>query len=114
MYKLVIFVPGENAETVKQSVFQAGAGKLGNYSHCSFETMGTGQFKPLKGSNPTLGSHDVLEEVAEIKLETLVDESCIENVIKAMYRSHPYEEPAFDVIKLENNKFDHLKDHLNN
>ena len=109
MYKLVVFIPTQNLETVKENLFRAGAGRLGNYSHCSFESSGLGQFKPLLGANPSLGQVDKIENVEEIKFETLVDENCMEDVIKSLYKSHPYEEPAFDIIKLENNKFSHLK-----
>ena len=69
MYKFMFFVPVDYADLVKQAVFKAGAGKLGNYSECSWETLGTGQFKPMSGSNPFLGDVDVLETVSELNKE---------------------------------------------
>ena len=113
MYKLIIFVPIDSNEKFKEELFKVGAGRLGDYSHCCFETIGTGQFKPLAGSNPTIGQQDKIEKVKEVKLEMIVDEKSIERVITQLYVSHPYEEPAFDLIKLENRKFSHLKSHAN-
>ena len=101
MYKFMFFVPVDYADLVKQAVFKAGAGKLGNYSECSWETLGTGQFKPMSGSNPFLGDVDVLETVSELKVEMMCEHVCIQNVIRAFKQAHPYEEPAYEVIKLE-------------
>lgn len=109
MYKLIVFVPQKSCEKFKEELFKAGAGSLGNYSHCAFESTGVGQFKPLDGANPTIGGVGEVEKVEEIRLETMVSENVIEKVIKTLYLSHPYEEPAFDLIKLENQKFQHLK-----
>jgi len=109
MYKLVVFVPTDSLDSFKNELFKSGAGKLGNYSHCSFETKGVGQFMPLNGSKPTLGELDKLEKVEETRLEILVGEDIVETVIQCLYKCHPYEEPAFDIIKLENDKFQHLK-----
>lgn len=113
MYKLVVFIPIENAEDFKENLFKAGAGKLGDYSHCCFQTEGVGQFRPLAGSNPTIGQYNKIEKVSEVRIETIVDKNCIEEVIAELYKSHPYEEPAFDLIELQNNKYSHLKNNLN-
>lgn len=109
MYKLIVFIPTDSLESFKNELFNSGAGKLGKYSHCSFESKGVGQFMPLNGSNPSLGKHNKVEKVQETRLEFLVELDLIEEVIKSLYKAHPYEEPAFDLIKLENDKFQHLK-----
>ena len=101
MFKLIFFVPKLNAESVKSSIFKTGAGKLGNYSHCSFEMSGTGQFKPLQGSNPTIGQVDKIEKVDELRIEILCSPDNIDQAIAALKSSHPYEEPAYEVYKLE-------------
>ncbi|MGO2340102.1 MAG: NGG1p interacting factor NIF3 [Psychrobacter sp.] len=100
MYKLTVFIPEDSLNTVKSALFAAGAGTIGNYEHCCWQTQGTGQFKPLAGSNPHIGTHNKLEEVDEWRVEMVVDESYIEAVITALKNSHPYETPAYDVIKV--------------
>lgn len=102
MVKLNIFVPEEHLESVKQALFAAGAGRIGNYDSCCWQTLGTGQFRPLQGSDPFLGQQGKVEQVAEYKVELVCEDSVIKAVIEALKRSHPYDEPAFDVIKLEN------------
>lgn len=109
MYKLIVFIPKSDCEKFKEELFKAGAGSLGNYSHCAFESTGVGQFKPLDGAIPTLGVVGDIEKIEEIRLETMVSENVIEEVIKTLYLAHPYEEPAFDLVKLDNPKFQHLK-----
>lgn len=99
MYKVIVFIPKENKEEVKEAMFRAGAGHIGNYDKCSFETEGVGQFRPLKGSNPTLGSQDKVEKVVEVKVEVAVRDEKIHDVLRAMKEAHPYEEVAFDVFK---------------
>jgi dinuclear metal center YbgI/SA1388 family protein len=99
-YKLAVFVPEKNAEAVFNAVSEAGAGHLGNYSHCSFWTPGTGTFLPGENTKPHLGKKGKLEKVSEIKIETLVSESNKNEVIKAMLKAHPYEEVAYDLYPL--------------
>ena len=101
MYKISFFVPLDYAETVKQAVFKEGAGKMGDYAECSWETLGTGQFKPLEGSDPFVGKANELERVQELKVEMICQEGEIRKVIEVFKQAHPYEEPAYDVIKLE-------------
>lgn len=101
MYKLVVFVPTDNINAVSKAVFDAGAGSLGNYSDCGFAATGEGTFLPLEGSQPAIGSKGKVEKVAEIRFETLVCSNNLSNVIEAMKKAHPYEMPAYDVIKLE-------------
>lgn len=101
MYKLCFYVPTEQLEQVKQAVFAAGAGTIGHYDHCCWQVAGEGQFRPLAGSNPALGSLDVVEKVQEYKVEMVVEEACVHAVVKALRQAHPYEEPAYDVWRLE-------------
>jgi hypothetical protein len=99
-FKLVIFVPVKSLQKVADAVFRAGAGSIGNYSHCSFNTAGLGTFFPLEGAKPAIGKKGEFENVEEIKFESIVPAEKITDCIKAMRNAHPYEMPAFDVIKL--------------
>jgi hypothetical protein len=101
MYKLAFFVPVEDAETVKEAVFATGAGRIGDYEACCFETLGTGQFRPLQGAMPHIGSVGALERVAELKVELVCEDALIRDALAALRQAHPYEEPAFDVWRLE-------------
>ena len=101
MYKLVIFTPRDHAFRVKQELFRLGAGKQGHYDSCCFDCLGIGQFRPLKGSNPFVGRENRIEYVEEVRSEMLVDEEILEEVIKKLKEVHPYEEPAYDIIKIE-------------
>ena len=82
-------------------MFAAGAGRIGQYDNCCWQTAGTGQFRPLAGSNPHIGQHGAVETVPETRVELVVDDPLIRAVLAAMRSSHPYEEPAFDVVRLE-------------
>jgi dinuclear metal center YbgI/SA1388 family protein len=106
-YKLVVFVPADSVAEVSNAVFAAGAGFIGNYSHCGFTARGEGSFLPLEGSSPAIGRKGKLEKVPEIRFETIVPAGKLADCIAAMKKAHPYEEPAFDVFKLYNsqNKF---------
>ncbi len=98
MYKLTVFVPEEALETLKAALFAAGAGHIGNYSHCCWQIKGMGQFIPLAGSQPHLGKHNALTSVAEWRLEMMVAMGKIHQVIDALHQAHPYETPAYDVV----------------
>lgn len=100
MYKLCFYVPENATEIVKQALFEAGAGRIGNYDQCSWQTLGRGQFRPLAGSHPSVGDQGQLETLAEYKVEMVCGDDVIKQVIRALKTSHPYEEPAFDVSKL--------------
>lgn len=102
MYQIVFYAPSQEVERVKSSMFQAGAGKIGNYEFCSFESSGIGQFRPLAGANPFLGTLGELEKVSEVKVEMVCEKSIIKEVILALKSSHPYEMPAYHVIELLN------------
>jgi dinuclear metal center YbgI/SA1388 family protein len=96
-YKLVVFVPIEAVDKVSRALFDAGAGRIGNYSSCSFRSAGTGTFFGEAGAEPAVGRSGRLEKVEEIRLETVVSSGEVEAVIRALKTSHPYEEPAFDL-----------------
>ena len=100
MYKLTVFIPEEALEKVKAALFAAGAGTIGNYEQCCWQVKGEGQFMPMAGSNPHLGSQDKLEKVAEWRVEMMVKTSMIAEVIKALKQAHPYETPAYDVLEV--------------
>ncbi|WP_104202550.1 YqfO family protein [Billgrantia saliphila] len=101
MYKLAFFVPVEDAEAVKEAVFATGAGRIGDYEACCFQTLGTGQFRPLDGADPHIGQVGELERVEEAKVELVCENHLIREAVTALKTAHPYEEPAFDVWKLE-------------
>jgi dinuclear metal center YbgI/SA1388 family protein len=100
MYKLVVFVPKGSLEKVSSAIFKAGAGHIGNYSSCGFGTAGTGSFKPLESAHPAIGSVGRKEYVEEVRFETIVPAHLLGEVVGAMKKAHPYEEPAFDVFKI--------------
>lgn len=102
MYQISFYVPEKDAEKVKNAMFEAGAGHIGNYDHCSWQTSGEGQFRPLKGSNPAIGSHGEVEVVAEFRVEMVCLEKYLAATITAMKRAHPYEEVAYMLVKLAN------------
>lgn len=100
LVKVVVFVPKTYAEIVRQTIGDAGAGRIGNYSHCTFSTNGTGRFKPLEGAKPAIGEVGKIEEVEEERIEFVCEQSRAKDVISAIKRVHPYEEPALDVYPL--------------
>ncbi len=102
MLKISFYVPESDADRVKAAMFAAGAGKLGAYDQVAWQTLGTGQFRPLSGSNPSIGMMNEVSYVSEYKVEMVCEEPIIAEVIQALKAAHPYEEPAFDVIKIEN------------
>ena len=102
IYKLVTFVPQNKAEKVSYAICAAGAGQIGDYSHCTFLSHGIGTFHPGKKAHPKVGKKDQLNRVGEARLETIVPESKLRAVLIALLQAHPYEEPAFDIYQLEN------------
>lgn len=100
MYKLVFFVPVSYVDAVKQAVFDTGAGRIGDYEHCSWQALGEGQFRPLAGSSPYLGQTGELEYVEEYRVEMVCADELIQDAVLALLASHPYEEPAYDVWPL--------------
>ena len=100
MHKLVFYVPESHLEKVKEAVFAAGAGKIGEYDHCCWQVLGRGQFRPLAGSQPYLGELGKVEVLDEYRVEVVCEDKFISSVVQAMKVEHPYEEPAYDVWKL--------------
>lgn len=99
-YKLVVFIPTEAVDKVADAIFAAGAGAIGDYRRCSFQAPGRGTFLPMQGARPAIGKKGKLERVDEVRFETIVPAARIAEVVAAMRKAHPYETPAFDVIKL--------------
>lgn len=101
-YKLAVFIPVNAVSEVKRAIGDAGAGKIGNYSHCLFASPGTGSFKPLSGARPAIGEVGKIEEVEEVKLEAVVRKDRLAAVVEAMLAAHQYEEVAYDIYPVEN------------
>jgi hypothetical protein len=99
-HKLVWFVPREALDATREAVFAAGAGVIGNYTHCSWYTEGTGTFLGGEGTTPSVGQAGREERVAELRVETVVPAERADAVIAALREAHPYEEPAFDIYPL--------------
>ena len=100
MFQIYFYVPKSSANEVKEAMFAAGAGEIGNYSHCSWECEGIGQYKPKQGANPAIGNVGELERVTELKVEMVCAKECLKDVINAMLNSHPYEEVAYGVVEI--------------
>lgn len=95
LFQLAIYTPASHAESLKHALFEAGAGRLGNYDCCCFETAGTGQFRPLPGSDPFCGERGEVCKTPEIKLEMICTGEVLPAVIAALLQTHPYETPAY-------------------
>lgn len=100
MFKLCVFVPQTHTETVKDALFAAGAGRYDNYDRCCWQTAGQGQFRPLPGSHPAIGSQNQVETVAEDKLELICTDDCLPAALRALRAAHPYETPAFEYWRI--------------
>jgi hypothetical protein len=101
MYKLCYFVPESHLEQTKSALFAAGAGCIGDYDSCAWQCLGQGQFRPLEGSDPFLGQTGALETVDEYKVELVCADELIHDALKALKQAHPYEEPAYEVMRIE-------------
>lgn len=100
MYQLIFYVPESHLESVKQSLFSAGAGKIGNYDCCCWQVKGFGQFRPLDGSNPFSGKANKIHQESEWRVEMVCDDNMIEIAIDSLKKTHPYEEPAYQYWKV--------------
>jgi hypothetical protein len=98
--KLVVFVPPESLDAVRDALFAAGAGRIGDYERCSWYTEGTGTFFGGEGTDPTIGERGREERVPELRLETVYPVDREDEVVRALRAAHPYEEPAFDLYAL--------------
>jgi structural hemagglutinin/hemolysin toxin protein RtxA len=101
MYKICFYAPTTHVEQVKEAMFTAGAGKIGAYSCCAWQVLGEGQFMPLEDSDAFIGEKNQIETLEEYKVEMVCTQECIHAVITAMKESHPYEEPAYQVFRIE-------------
>ncbi|UOQ93760.1 Nif3-like dinuclear metal center hexameric protein [Halobacillus shinanisalinarum] len=102
LIKLVVFVPEDYSEGLRNALSEAGAGHIGAYSHCTFQSAGQGTFKPLDGTNPFIGKQGAIERVDEHRVETIVPKTKLAKTLKAMKKAHPYEEVAYDLYPLVN------------
>jgi len=100
--KLIVYVPRTHVEEVRQSLFDAGAGAVGDYDQCSYNTAGYGTFRPLQGANPAIGKIGEQERVEETKIEVIFPVHTERNILVAMLSSHPYEEVAYQILTIEN------------
>jgi len=101
IFRIEFYVPQSHLDEVKNALFQAGAGRVGDYDSCAWQTQGVGQFRPGADSSPFIGSAGELETVTEYKVELVCEAACLTAAIAALKEAHPYEEPAYAVIKLE-------------
>lgn len=99
--KIVVFVPEKHADIVREAIGKAGAGKINNYTFCSFSSKGIGRFKPEEGAHPTIGEVGKLEAVEEERIEVVCERKILTSVIEAIKKVHPYEEVALDIYLLE-------------
>lgn len=102
LFKLITFVPTPHVEEVKKTLFKAGAGNIGNYENCNFQVLGDGQYKAKRGANPFIGIIGKNHKEPEVRLEVVLPSYLKEQVEKALLKIHPYEEPAYDFIALQN------------
>ena len=101
IFRIEFYVPESHLDEVKNALFQAGAGRVGDYDSCAWQTRGFGQFRPGTDSSPFIGSVGDIETVEEYKVELVCESDCLTSAIAAMKKAHPYEEPAYAVIRLE-------------
>ena len=101
MYQISFYVPLLNAEKVKSAMFEAGAGEHGNYTRCSWQTEGMGQFMPIHNANPAIGEIDKIETISEVKVEMICHKDKIKDVVTSMKNTHPYESVAYSVVRME-------------
>lgn len=101
LFKIEFYAPESHLEIVKTAMFAAGAGQHGDYDSCAWQTLGRGQFRPKEGSKPYIGETGEVESVQEFKVEMVCSEECIAAAIAALKQSHPYEEVAYSVLRME-------------
>jgi structural toxin protein (hemagglutinin/hemolysin) RtxA len=101
-YKLSFYVPESHLNIVKEALFAIGAGTQGDYDKCCWQCLGQGQFRPIGNADPAIGEYNTLNYVPEYKVEILCTSKIIKKAVRALCESHPYEEPAYDVVQMEN------------
>ncbi len=99
LYKVTFYVPESHLESVKAAMFEAGGGRIGDYDQCAWQVKGMGQFRPLENSQAFIGEINQLETIEEYRVEMVCDPVFVQEVVRALEASHPYEEPAYDVVK---------------
>jgi hypothetical protein len=99
MYKLTVYIPESHLEVVKDALFAAGAGRYAAYDRCCWQVLGQGQFRPLAGSDPFIGTQDQEERLPEYRVEMICADDVVAAVTDALRAAHPYEEPAFDFVR---------------
>ena len=100
MFKLTVYIPATHVEAVKEALFNAGAGRYAAYDRCAWQVLGEGQFRPLVGSQPFLGTAGRDERVPEYRVEMIVPDADVAAVLRALKAAHPYEEPAYDLVRI--------------
>jgi len=98
--KIITTVPSENAEALRAALGRAGAGNVGNYRYCSFSSMGKGRFMPTDQANPYIGEANELEVVDEERIEVICERAKAKEIVAALRKAHPYEEPIVDIMPL--------------
>jgi len=101
MYHISFYVPLLEAEKVKSAMFESGAGEDGNYTQCSWQTEGMGQYMPINNAKPTIGEINQLETIPEVKVEMICHKDKIQEVVTSMKKAHPYESVAYTVVRTE-------------
>lgn len=101
MFKLEFYVPETHVDGVKDAIFKAGGGKIGNYDCCCWQIVGKGQFRACEGSNPFIGEKGEIEEVSEFKVEMICSADNLQPVIEALKKAHPYETPAYQYWQVQ-------------
>lgn len=102
LYKIITYVPQGHSDEVRQAMWNAGAGRIGNYDSCSYNTEGYGSFRAKEGCNPFVGTIDELHTEPEVRIEMIVPKNRLNRVVAELHSAHPYEEPAVDILPLEN------------
>jgi len=102
IFKIVVFVPESHVGVVREAMGRAGAGKIGNYTFCSFSSKGVGRFRPEEGADPTIGKVGDIESVDEERIEVVCEQERLKEVVDEIKKVHPYEEVALDIYPLEN------------
>lgn len=101
MYQIIFYVPESHCERVKLALFDAGAGRIGHYQQCAWQTLGSGQFRPLKNSNAFIGQVGKLQKVPELRVELVCEKVFIKPALQALIETHPYETPAYGVFDVK-------------
>lgn len=101
MYILFFLAPETHLDVIKDAIFAVGAGCVGNYSHCAWQTLGEGQFMPLPGSHAFIGEINQLVKVPEYKVEIICTDAQIHKAVAALKQAHPYETPSYQVLRME-------------